>query len=137
MITDWIDEVEHEVLGCFCGAGTISPVEVAARLGISERSAVSYICLLASDGRVSIERVVSGPGISAIYRFLLEHRRTNEPEWLGRRLASGEDPNAVITQAGLAGEDPVARETLQRSVTSVPRSPGAGRNETDPVARTW
>ena len=68
-------------------------------------------------GRVSIERVVSGPGISAIYRFLLEHRRRDEPAWLGRRLASGEDPNAVITEAGLAGEDPVARETLQRFVS--------------------
>jgi len=68
-------------------------------------------------GRVSVERVVSGPGISAIYRFLLERHRQDEPLWFGRRLASGEDPNAVITEVGLAGEDPVARETLKRFVS--------------------
>lgn len=65
-------------------------------------------------GRVSIERVVSGSGISAIYRFLLERQRKDEPAWLGRRLAAGEDPNAVIAEVGLAGDDAVARETLTR-----------------------
>lgn len=68
-------------------------------------------------GRVSIERVVAGPGISAIFRFLLERGRRSEPEWLGRHLAAGEDPNAVISEVGLAGDDPVARETLQRFVS--------------------
>jgi len=68
-------------------------------------------------GRVSIERLVAGPGISAIYRFLLERHRQREPEWLGRRLAAGEDPNAVITEVGLEGKDPVARETLDRFVS--------------------
>jgi glucokinase len=68
-------------------------------------------------GRVSVERLVSGPAISAIYRFLLERRRQREPDWLGRRLAAGEDPNALITEVGLAGEDAVARETLELFVS--------------------
>ena len=34
-----------------------------------------------------------------------------EPNWLHDKLASG-DPNAVITQVGLSGEDPVCTEAL-------------------------
>jgi hypothetical protein len=57
MIPDWVEEVEQDVRACCCDGRAISPREIAARLGISERSAVSYICLLASEGRVTIERV--------------------------------------------------------------------------------
>ena len=63
--------------------------------------------------RVSTERVVAGPGFSAIYQFLLEHGRCKESELMRDRLAGSEDPNGVISAAGLADEDPVARKVLE------------------------
>jgi glucokinase len=62
--------------------------------------------------RVSIERVVAGPGFSAIYQFLLDSGRYEESEFMIRRLAEAEDPNAVISQAGLEGEDPAAEKAV-------------------------
>lgn len=68
-------------------------------------------------GRVSIERVVSGPGLSAIYQFLVDTGRGSESESMSRRLAEAPDRNAVITEAGLAGEDPTAERALDRFVS--------------------
>jgi glucokinase len=46
-------------------------------------------------GRVSFERVVSGPGLTSIYTFLRDAKQMEEPAWLRERMAA-EDPNAVI-----------------------------------------
>lgn len=62
-------------------------------------------------GRVSDERVLSGPGVFHIYRYLRAARGLAEPEWLRRDIAGG-DPSAVVAEAGLAGRDPVCAETL-------------------------
>ncbi len=51
---------------------------------------------------VSWERVVSGPGLVAIHRFLLERAGEAPPEWLARELAEG-DAAAAIT--ALAHDD--------------------------------
>jgi DNA-binding Lrp family transcriptional regulator len=59
MIGDWIAELEAEVLACLREGAAISPGELAARLGTSESTAISYICLLASEGRLTIERVLA------------------------------------------------------------------------------
>lgn len=62
MIPGWLDAVEEEeVATCLCGRGSVSPGQLAERLGVSERCAISYICLLASDGRLTIERVSLPP----------------------------------------------------------------------------
>jgi len=63
-------------------------------------------------GRVSVERIVAGPGFSAIYQFLIESGRGRESRLMRRRLAEADDANAAITDAALAGEDPVAERTL-------------------------
>jgi glucokinase len=68
-------------------------------------------------GRVSIERVVAGPGFSAIYQFLIDHGWGKESAMMSERLATAGDPNGVISEAGLAGEDPVARMTLEMFVS--------------------
>ena len=60
---------------------------------------------------VSYERVLSGDGIRNIYSFLRDTSGTTEPAWLQQRLAQG-DPNAAITQIGLAGEHPWCVATL-------------------------
>jgi glucokinase len=62
--------------------------------------------------RVSVERVVAGPGFSAIYQFLIDTGRCEESPTLARRMTEAGDPNAVISQAGLTGEDPAAEKTI-------------------------
>ncbi|RMF63441.1 MAG: glucokinase [Calditrichaeota bacterium] len=54
-------------------------------------------------GRVSYERVLSGPGLVNIYSFLRDRGFAAEPPELKARLA-GEDPAAVISAAGMRGE---------------------------------
>ena len=58
--------------------------------------------LSARFGRVSYERVISGPGIFNIYNFLKDSGRFVAPPGLAERLAAG-DPAAVISQAALSG----------------------------------
>jgi len=61
---------------------------------------------------VSYERVLSGPGIHNIYRFLRQASGTPEPQWLQESLRTG-DPSAAVTDAGLAGSDTVCVQTLE------------------------
>jgi glucokinase len=63
-------------------------------------------------GRVSYERVLSGPGLSHIYGFLRDSGYAGEPNWLVEKLRS-DDPNVVITQCGLAGEHPLCVAALE------------------------
>lgn len=53
-------------------------------------------------GHVSYERVLSGPGLVNVYRFLREDGGVSEPQWLHDRIESG-DPSAVVAEVGLAG----------------------------------
>ena len=62
-------------------------------------------------GHVSYERVLSGPGLANIYRFLRDTRGLVEPQWLRDRLAVG-DRSAAISEIGLAGGHPLCVEAL-------------------------
>ena len=53
---------------------------------------------------VSFERVVSGPGLHNIYRFLLSRGGDAEPPWLTEQSKTA-DAAAAIAEAGLAGSD--------------------------------
>jgi glucokinase len=63
-------------------------------------------------GRVSIERVVSGTGISNIYEFLRNARGMEEPGWLAEELAEADDPNTVIARNALAGKSALCEKAL-------------------------
>jgi glucokinase len=63
-------------------------------------------------GRVSIERVLSGPGFYDLYCFLRDSGHAPEPPALAEKLR-GVDPDPIITQLGLAGEDPLCVATLE------------------------
>lgn len=63
-------------------------------------------------GHVSYERLLSGPGLFNIYRFLRDSNFAPEPEWLQKRIAEG-DPGTVISEVGLAGEDPLCTKALE------------------------
>jgi len=60
---------------------------------------------------VSIERVVSGPGLGRIYRFLTETGEKHDDE-AAARIAAG-DPAAEIVAAGLADSCPACVRTLE------------------------
>ena len=53
-------------------------------------------------GRVSVERVVSGPGLFNIYSYLRDDRHMAESPQVREALARGEDPSRVIAEAALA-----------------------------------
>jgi len=67
--------------------------------------------LRARFGHVSVERVLSGPGLVNVYDFLLESSGANEAEWLRSALREG-DPAATISRAAMEGRS----ETCARAV---------------------
>jgi glucokinase len=69
------------------------------------------------NGRISQERVVTGPGLTNIYEFLREVRGVDEPNWLATRMAA-EDPNAVITELALAAKSEICEKALDMFVVA-------------------
>jgi len=67
--------------------------------------------LMASFGRVSYERVLSGPGLVNIYHFLRETGHGEEPKWLAEQIAAG-DPAPVISQAAMDGTCALCEQAL-------------------------
>jgi glucokinase len=65
---------------------------------------------------VSWERVLSGPGLYNIYRFLRETGRGEEPAWLTREMQQ-HDPSAVISQAALGNTNALCRQALDLFVS--------------------
>ncbi len=69
--------------------------------------------LRAKYGRVSYERVLSGPGLADLYRFHRETRRGHEPEEIAMRFDHAEEPAAIVTETALDGSCERARLTLE------------------------
>ena len=77
--------------------------------------------------RVSVERVVSGQGIVAIYQFLRDRSPTSESKDVGDKIRQWEqqvekqqektiDPAATISQAALEKNDPLCTQTMEMFV---------------------
>ena len=64
------------------------------------------------NGRVSFERVVSGPGLTNIYTFLRDQKHMEEPAWLREKMQT-EDPNAVIGEVGEAGQSELCAKAIE------------------------
>jgi glucokinase len=62
-------------------------------------------------GHVSWERVLSGPGLYNIYRFLRDTGRGEESAWLTDEMQQ-QDPSAVISHAALANTSALCRQAL-------------------------
>jgi len=73
--------------------------------------------LIGRFGHVSYERVVAGPGLVNIYRFLKEVRGLEEPPWLTERISASSDLGVVISKAALADEAPICVEALNLFVS--------------------
>ena len=67
-------------------------------------------------GRVSYERVLSGPGLADLYRFFRETRRGDEPEDVAARFDRADQPAAIVTETALDGSCERARLALDRFV---------------------
>lgn len=72
--------------------------------------------LRAEHGRVSTERLVSGPGLRNIYRFLRDAHHLPETPAVAEEMRRG-DPSAAITRAALAGECPLSSQVLDLFVS--------------------
>ena len=59
---------------------------------------------------MSYERVLSGPGLHAIYDYVRDSKK-NEPTWLAEQIKAG-DPAAAIAEAGLKGQADIAKQAL-------------------------
>lgn len=84
-------------------------VDFAAR---DEREAKLLTHLQSRFGRVSVERVVSGPGLRDLYRFLREAEGFSETAEVDAQL-SREDPARVITKEGISGRSTACGEALR------------------------
>ena len=62
-------------------------------------------------GRVSYERIVSGPGLVNVYHFLRDTGSGTEPQWLTEQMAHS-DPAAAISRAALGGTCPLCERAL-------------------------
>jgi len=93
----------HVVLGSEGGHGDFAPrTDLEIEL---------FRFLRKEFGRVSYERVLSGPGLFNIYRFLRADGDAPEPEWLRERIERG-DASAVIAEVGLKDEHPLCVRAL-------------------------
>ena len=54
MVQGWVDEVETEVMGHLRSHKTVSLQALASAMKISETLALSYIAILAREGKVTI-----------------------------------------------------------------------------------
>ena len=74
--------------------------------------------LIKRFGHVSYERVISGPGLFNIYRFLKDEGKFAEPQWLTERFASSDDASAVIATTALAAEAEICVKALDLFVSA-------------------
>jgi glucokinase len=63
-------------------------------------------------GRISCERILSGPGIRNIYDFLRDAHKVEEPVWLREQMSAAPDPPALISQTALEGKAAICDQAL-------------------------
>ena len=67
-------------------------------------------------GHVSIERVLSGPGLLNIYSWMKDSKRHKEPAWLAKKIKEM-DPARVITEAAINEKNPLCIAALNMFVS--------------------
>jgi glucokinase len=90
-------------------------VELAAR---SELEMDLLRFLLKRHRRVSVERIVSGPGLVALYDFFIDRKdHEPDPEVAAQLKAPGADAPRIVSEAALEGKCPVANAALDQFVS--------------------
>lgn len=72
-------------------------------------------------GVVSWEKVVAGPAIVDIYRFLRDEKKMEEPEWLKEELAKESPDSAVISGAAIENKSEICLQTMELFVRYLAR----------------
>ena len=99
------DGGEQRPFACEGGHASFAP-ENAQQIALLEFLAREF-------GHVSWERVLSGPGLHNIYRFLLETRKQESEEaWLTEHSALKTDPSAVIADAAVHNKSKLCEKAL-------------------------
>ncbi len=106
------DGKHHHVFACEGGH-----TDFAARTEIEiELLRYLYLRFKDSSGRVSVERVLSGPGLVNIYQFFRDAQGLKEPGWLAQEI-SVSAAAAAISKAALAGTAEIAIRSLDMFVS--------------------
>lgn len=100
---------QYEVLSLE-GGHTDFPARTALEIGLLQYLQKQY-------GRVSVERVVSGPGIYAIYQYLRETGFVAESPEVRLEMQT-RDPSTVISNYGTTGTDKLCGQTLDMFVAA-------------------
>lgn len=93
-------------------------VDFAPRSAL-EFELLEYLKSLHKTDRISVERVVSGRGIVAIYKFLRDRGDLAESPEIAAVIQSSQpqpDPAAVIAKAALEKTDPLCQKTMEMFV---------------------
>ena len=76
-----------------------------------ERECLLQGWLAARHGHVSWERVVSGPGLQILHRFIVENEGAEVPQWLDIAMRDA-DPSAAIVAAARDGRDATCADAV-------------------------
>ena len=68
--------------------------------------------LINKYGRISYERILSGPGLLNVYNFFKDTAYQSTPSWLLERLKNG-DPSAAISEIAISRKDEACEKTLE------------------------
>ncbi len=68
-------------------------------------------------GRISCERLLSGPGIKNIYDFLRDSKKANEPHSLREQMSHAPDPAALISQLAKDRQTDICAQTMSLFVS--------------------
>jgi glucokinase len=98
------DGFRHHPFACEGGHSSFAPGNAL------EIELLQY--LHAKHGRVSCERVLSGPGIRSIYEFLRDTSKEQEPGWLKEQIASAPDVPAFISKLAIERKAAICEKTL-------------------------
>ena len=97
------DGTRHHAFACEGGHADFAPRNAL------ESDLLSY--LYKRFGHVSVERVLSGPGLVNIFHFLRDTGRGVEPKWLATEMLES-DPAAAISRAAMNGKCPLSEQAL-------------------------
>src|SRR5882724_10062146 len=97
------DGFRHHPFGCEGGHSDFAPRNQL------EMELLTY--LQKKYGRISCERILSGPGIKNIYDFLKDTHKAEEPQSLKDQMAATADAPALISQLATGGKAPICDQT--------------------------
>src|SRR5262249_60477904 len=74
--------------------------------------------LAGQHGHVSWERVLSGPGLTEVYRFLAQRDGARQQPVVAAEISAAGDPSPVIAAHALAGSDALSVAALDLFVSA-------------------